>query len=106
MQNIMNTKLSKDKLKELIATKIPEAKSRNGVIYTILSVKDTISGIRQTTKKEFNIDTDEFYEAYKNEDLTQLDTLTNDILKEKYGLFMAQSPTWAILKRVYELTSK
>lgn len=102
----MNTKLSKDKLKELIATKIPEAKSRNGVIYTILSVRDTISGIRQTMKKEFNIDTDEFYEAYKNEDLTQLDTLTNDILKEKYGLFMAQSPTWAILKRVYELTSK
>lgn len=101
----MSTKLSKEKLIELIKKQIPEAKSRKGIIYTISSVQEAvISGRRQSTRKEFDIDTDEFYEAYKNEDLTKLDTLTNDILKEKYGLFMAQSPTWAILKRVYELT--
>lgn len=102
----MCAKLSKEKLIELIKKQIPEVKSRTGITYTILSVGDIISGIRQTTKKEFSIDTDELYEAYKNEDLTQLDTLTNEILKEKYGLFKAQSPTWAILKSVHELTSK
>lgn len=101
-----NTKLPQKEFGKLIATKMTEVKSRTGILYSILSVTDIISVERQSTKKIFSIDMDELYEAYNNEDLSQLDTLTNQILEEKYGLFMVQSIAWAILKKVYELTEK
>lgn len=101
-----DTKLSQTEFRKLIANKMHEVVSRKGILYSILSVTDIISVERQSTKKIFSIDMDELYEAYNNEDLSQLDTLTNQILEEKYGLFMVQSIAWAILKKVYELTEK
>lgn len=99
-------KMKKDEFEKLITTKLSEVKSKTGIRYTNLSATTAISGKRESTQNKFLIDLNELYSAYETESLTSLKALKNEDLKQKYGLALAQSPAWAILRAVYEYEQK
>ena len=76
--------------------KLKEVKSQSGIIYTIDSVTDTeICGVRQSTKKPYQIKTKALYEGYIK--LTKSGIIINTTNLKPF-VDRVQSPSLAILK--------
>lgn len=81
---------------------LTDIKSRTGIEYIVLSVsKERIHIKRLSTENTADLDTHALYRAYITENSNTLKTLKNATIRKKYGLFMAQSPAWAILNAMY-----
>lgn len=76
-------------------SELGSVESVSGIVYTIISVNDQcIIGVRQTTQKEFRIDSDGLYNAYTDMKKGKLE-LTTTALRNYVN--RTQSPALAIL---------
>lgn len=93
-EKTMEKKLSKEQFTELLQT-VKEATSVGGVHYSQIKVSgNKITGRRDTTKEQFNINIDALYDAYKENE-----HINTNVLK-KYIKNRAQSPGYAILLKM------